>query len=134
MAKEIGVLPMKKTMTNAVLLDVNGNDEVVSTDRLSIATQVDERPTTGVDSYQLPVSDFRAYGDKYVVDKILDHDVIYGKTLYGVRRCGYSATDDTAESQSQIPRHFITAYWNRRNRQACQAQHQPGQRLSGKHI
>lgn len=118
----LGPFQTKKIIIITALPDVNGNDRIVSLDRLSIAVRADEMPATDTDFKPIPDRDKDVDGDGSVVDEIVGHDVVEGKTLCRVRRYGYSAKQDTVKPQEHLWKHYTTAYSNKRNPQTRRAQ------------
>lgn len=52
--------------------------------------------------------------DEYVVDKIVEHESTPKSICFTVRWFGYTSREDTYESSSRTPKHFITRYWKSR--------------------
>lgn len=130
-AKKLGPYFLKKVWSITAQLDKEGIENIVSSDRSSIATRkeklvmhrknndnkidVTDNMTTRLDFTERS----RNKAGEYVVDKIVGHDVVNGKTIYHVRWYGYEAKQNTARRADHHPDHFIKIYWRRRNRQKC---------------
>lgn len=91
---------------------INGNNGMVSIERLSIASRVDELLPTTLNTGSRTNMDFekQIVADEYVVEKNVGRSINDRQTMYRVRWYWYSDKDDTAEPADNIPKHFIRAY------------------------
>lgn len=52
----------------------------------------------------------------YVVERIVGYYIVDVVCKYRIPWYGYTAKDDTYESELHIPEHFVTKYWMRYRR------------------
>lgn len=125
-ARNLSPYLFKEIWENTAKICENAIDSIVLIDWLLIATRTEELMTQGDNSNNrtdvtdnnmtklglAEASHNRAVEN--VVNKIIDHDVHNGKTLYRVRWYRYKTKDNSAEEVDHPPDHFTKAYGRRK--------------------